>query len=139
MKSQGRHVAVFVDSSVWIEWLRTRTDPRPLLRPWLLRRQCYTCGIVRAEVVRGVLSRSQRDKVEALFDVLEDVAITSTTWKEVSRRCWELDRGGRILPLSDIVIAECVKKCGAWLVTLDKHFKEIPGIRTRTTLPREES
>ena len=139
MKFQGRLVAIFVDSSVWIEWLRTRTDPRPLLRPWLLRRQCYTCGIVRAEVVRGVLNRAQRERVEALFDVLEEVAVTSAIWKEAARECWEIDRRGKILPLTDIVIAECVKKCGAWLVTLDKHFKEIPGIRTRTTLPRAES
>ena len=51
-------------------------------------------------------------------------------WSEAENLAWQLDRQGTTLPLADIVIACCAKRIGAVVLTHDKHFHDIPGLRT---------
>jgi predicted nucleic acid-binding protein len=45
-----------------------------------------------------------------------------------------LDRQGRVLPVSDLIIASCAKRARATVITEDPHFQQIPGLKTRTDL-----
>ena len=128
---------LLIDSTIWIDWLRRRVDPRPLVKPWLLQRRCFTCGIIRTEVLRGIISAAQRERVEMLFDLMENIPLDGQFWREIARFAWELDRAGRVLPLGDIIIGLCAKNTGAWIVTNDTHFEDIPGLRVRREIPRE--
>lgn len=131
-------MTIFIDSSVWIEWLRSRIDPRPLIAPWLERRLCFSCSIVRVEVTRGLIGKQQRENVNNLFDVFEDVPFNTALMNDVNQNAWELDRKGIVLPISDLIISACVKYCDAWLVTLDNDFSRVPGIKIRSSLPKLE-
>jgi len=50
-------------------------------------------------------------------------------WHEVEQTLWRLDRQGVCLPLPDVVVACCAQRIQAVVLTLDKHFDAIPGIR----------
>ncbi len=50
-------------------------------------------------------------------------------WREAEETLWQLDRRGIILPLTDVVIACCAKRVQADVLTYDKHFDSIPGVR----------
>jgi predicted nucleic acid-binding protein len=58
-----------------------------------------------------------------------NVPTDNRLWDQVEQTLWELDRQGRIIPLTDAVIACCAQRVGAVVLTLDQHFQHIPGIR----------
>lgn len=40
-----------------------------------------------------------------------------------------MDRQGHMIPLTDIVIAACALEEGAAVLTNDRHFELVPGLR----------
>jgi predicted nucleic acid-binding protein len=126
---------ILVDSSIYIDWLRRRTEPHLHLEPWIRSGRICICGPVRVEVLRGVIDPRQRDRVAEFFDLLDDVPITHQLWSEAAELAWKLDRKGRVLPLTDIVIAACAVKADAVVVTRDPYFSHIPGLDVRSAMP----
>lgn len=55
-------------------------------------------------------------------------------WEEVESLAWQLGRSGVILPLSDLIVACCANRIDAVVLTFDKHFQKIPGIRAGSHL-----
>ena len=45
-----------VDSTVYIDWMRAGLNPVRMLAPWLRSGALAGCGIVRAEVLRGMVA-----------------------------------------------------------------------------------
>jgi len=108
-----------------------RAGRRPLreLEQIAFARDIATCGIVRAEVARGIRDPAVLKKFQARWDVMLYVPVDNKLWREVEALAWKLDRTGVILPLTDIIIACCARRIGAVVLTFDKHFSHIPGIR----------
>jgi len=131
-------VSIIIDSSIWISWLRSRTDPRPLIRPWLLRDKCYTCGIIKIEVLRGIIDKKQKNKLSELLSTMRSIELDNELLTRAADLAWSLDRKGKPLPLTDLVIAECARASNSSIVTIDKHFKQIPGLKIRSSLPKSE-
>lgn len=127
---------ILIDSTIYINWFRTRTEPRLILEPWIRAGAAATCGIVRVEVVRGMIDVRQKAKVEAMFDTLHDVGTDEELWRNASELAWKLDRTGAVLPLSDIAIAACALSIDATVVTTDGHFTLVPGLGVRASLPQ---
>ena len=127
---------LLVDSTIYIDWFRHRVDPRPMLEPWIKARAIAICGIIRAEVIRGVIHPGQKAKISALFELLEDIPTDSALWREVAELAWRLDRHGAVLPLTDIAIAACAIRIGAKLITADEHFSKISGLSLSRQVPR---
>lgn len=125
---------ILVDSTVYIDWLRGRVEPLKHLRPWVESRSAFTCGVVRAEVVRGVLDEEQKSRTHELFDLLHEIPTDARLWVEASELAWVLDRQGIVIPLTDIVIAACARRAGATVITTDSHFSRIPGLAVRATV-----
>jgi predicted nucleic acid-binding protein len=124
-----------VDSTVFISWMRSGRNPIRILAPWLRTAALVGCGIVRAEVLRGMVAVPARREMTLLFDHIPDVPMTADGWSEVAELAWELDRGGQVLPLTDIAIAICARRAHATLVTQDRHFQTLPGIALLPDLP----
>jgi predicted nucleic acid-binding protein len=87
-------------------------------------------------VIRGVIHSGQKAKIEALFDILEEVPTDSTLWRQVAETARRLDRQGITLPLTDTAIAVCSLRIGASLITTDEHFSKISGLNTLREMPR---
>jgi len=99
------------------------------LLPIAMTRDIATCGVVRCEVARGIRDANLLKKFRARWDVMLDVPTDHTLWTEAENTLWELDRMGINLPMPDVVIACCARRIGAVVLTYDRHFHQIPGLR----------
>jgi predicted nucleic acid-binding protein len=109
--------------------MREGRHPLRELEPVAHARDIAICGIVRAEVARGIRDPRLLKKFRARWDVMLYVPMDNKLWIEAENLAWQLDRHGVILPLTDIIIACCARRIGAVVLTFDKHFSHIPGIR----------
>ena len=120
--------SILVDSNVFIDYLNKGRDPIVELLSRYDSTDLVTCGIVKAEVLRGVKSLKARDRLEAFFSVMRFAPTRSSTWDSAWEHAWKLDRKGRVIPLTDIVIATCALAEEAFVLTSDRHFSEIEGL-----------
>lgn len=127
---------LLIDSTVYVDWFRRRVEPRDKIEPWVRARAIATCGVIRAEVVRGIVHPGQKAIIEELFDVLEEIPTDHALWADAAELAWSLDRKGTVLPLTDIVIAACALRSKAILITADSHFAQIPGLVIRPEVPK---
>lgn len=119
---------ILVDTNVFIDYLRAGEDPALKLTEKYDTTDLVTCGVVKAEVLRGVKSQAVRSKLEEFFGIMRYADTSLATWDEVWQLAWLLDRQGKVLPLADIVIAVCAKKAECAVLTRDRHFEHIPEL-----------
>lgn len=120
---------VLADSSFYIRLLRHGQDPLKALALTAATRDVAICGVVRCEVGRALVPPRVRQKFTDAWNVMINVPTDNRMWHEVEKMAWDLDRKGRMLPLTDIIIACCALRISAVVLTHDKHFYEIPGLR----------
>jgi predicted nucleic acid-binding protein len=125
---------VLADSSYYIRLMRERRDPIRELAIAAESRDLAICGVVRCEVGRALVHEGMRKKFSSIWDVMINVPTDRRLWGEVERTAWQLDRSGRRLPLTDIVIACCAMRISAVVLTFDHHFYDIPGLRVTEKL-----
>ncbi len=126
---------ILVDSAVYIDRLRAGHDIRQELMPYLANGMLFNCGVVRGEVIRGFKNTRMKAGMTAFFNIIPEVPTNAKMWQLVAEMAWMLDRttGGN-RPLTDIIIARCAMHIGAVLVSPDKHFEDIPGLKLRKSL-----
>jgi predicted nucleic acid-binding protein len=127
-----------IDSTVFIAWMRAGQNPIRRLAPWLRSGALVGCGIIRAEVLRGMIAEPARKEMTLLFEHIPDVPLSTDAWNETAELAWRLDRCGRVLPLPDLAIAICAQRAKATLVTRDRHFRDIPSLVLRDDLPHHD-
>jgi len=120
---------VLVDSSVYIHLLRSGIDPVAALAEHFEATELVACDIVRCEVLRGVIRPKARADLAMFFDLLVHVTMDHRAWQETEDLAWHLDRAGRVLPLTDVIIAVCALRASAAVLTRDHHFKMIPQLQ----------
>jgi predicted nucleic acid-binding protein len=120
--------SVLVDSNVFIGLLHRRVDPVVELGQWIDDGNLATCGMVRLEVERGLRSPRLKEYIGGIFDVMIFGHSSVKTWECATRLAWELDRTGRTLPSTDILIATIAMELDASVLTADAHFFHIPGL-----------
>src|SRR6516162_716544 len=74
---------------------------------FLLSGQLFICGVIRAEVLRGIRTIEMRNELSELFDLMAEVPTDARIWAKVTDLAWKMDRRGVVLPLTDLVIACC--------------------------------
>ena len=120
---------VLVDSSVYIHLQRGGFDPVAALAGRFDAEELVTCDIVRCEVLRGIVRPKAKQHLAAFFDLLVHVPMDSSAWHDTEELAWQLDRTGRILPLTDLIIAICAFRAGAEVLTRDRHFQIVPELQ----------
>ncbi|MDB6138989.1 MAG: PilT protein domain protein [Verrucomicrobiaceae bacterium] len=128
-------IPILVDSCIYISYLKRKIDVRQLLVPALRSGRLYNCGVVRAEVLRGIREEKFYSEVEEFFDIIPEVPADAKIWRQVSRLAWQAARNGLAPPTTDFVIAACAMRVRATVITLDKHFNQIPGVTVSAELP----
>ena len=125
---------ILADSSFYIQQTRMGRDPFRALAASAFERDLVICGVIRAEVLRGLRERALVERFQLRWNVMLNVPTDERLWQEVASTLWELDRRGTVLPLTDVVIACCARRLGAVVLTLDHHFALIPGIKVISEL-----
>lgn len=126
---------VLIDSNIFIGHLRAMRDPILEITRQVNLDNVVCCGLVKAEVLRGIKTIRVRDRLSDFFSLTQMVGTNATLWDEAWALAWRLDRQGKGLPLQDIVIACCAMRAGALIMTHDAHFSEIPGVNVLKPLP----
>ena len=106
-----------------------------MLAPWIQHGALWGCGVIRVEVLRGIVNSAQKDRIAAFFDVLPEIPSDANLWQEVTDLAWRLDRSGKVLPLTDLMIAVSAQRVGATVISLDEHFAQIPNLVWHKELP----
>lgn len=125
---------ILIDSTKYISWMRQGRNPVALLATSLTAGELLTCGIVRIEVLRGVIKPKAKTELTRFFDIVPEIPLTSVLLREAAELAWILDRRGQVLPVTDLIIATCAKRAGAVVITEDPHFRQIPGLKLRADL-----
>lgn len=120
---------VLVDSNVFIDLLIRGRDPASLLLSWAGNRNLATCGMVRLEVLRGIIAPKSRRNTSAFMDVMVNVPASNSLWNDAAELAWKLDRKGIVIPGTDVLIAASAMRLGAVVMSSDAHFGRIEGLR----------
>ena len=125
---------VLADSSFYINLLRQGQDPLKSLALAAETRDLAICGVIRCEVGRALRPEKVRQQFRSFWDVMINVPTDNRLWEQAEQTLWNLDRQGIVLPLTDVVIACCAQRIEAMILTYDKHFSLIPGVRATNRL-----
>jgi len=115
-----------LDSSVWVEYFRPKGSQKikERVKAILQRDEAVSCGIVIVEILRG--ARNEKD-----FQILRDslvslsqVPIDATVIERASRWGFLLDRKGKVVSTTDLLIASSAYK-KACLLHSDSDFEVI--------------
>jgi predicted nucleic acid-binding protein len=121
---------VLADSSFYIDLLRHGQDPLRALALTAASRDLAICGVIRCEVGRALRPPKVRQQFRAFWDVMLNVPTDNRLWEEAEQLLWEMDRKGKMIPLTDAIIGCCARRIGAVVLTYDHHFSLIPDLRT---------
>ena len=125
---------VLVDSSFFIDRQRAGADPFDEFAARADVADFLTCGVVIAEVLRGVKIRKAHQRIASLFGCMIYVPTLNRVWERVAKLAWELDRAGQGMQIPDLVIAVCALEADAAVLTLDADFARVPGLRVISQL-----
>ena len=125
---------VLADSSFYILALRAKRQPFLEMESLGDAVEWATAGMVVMEVCRGLTIPRLRDEFLARFSAMIFLPTSNRVWDHASRLAWELDRKGRAIPAQNILIASHCLRHDARLLTADRHFDLIPGLKLAATL-----
>jgi predicted nucleic acid-binding protein len=126
---------ILVDSSIYIDLLRAGQDVGLRFRDRIDDGSICTCGIIRIEVLRGIVDRRIREWMERLFNEMVDCPIDETLVRAAADLAWRLDRRGIVLPTPALIIASCGIRAGTAVVTTDPHFGLVPDLTVLAEIP----
>jgi len=121
-------IEILVDSNVYIDLLKRRLDPATIIGNWAGNRELVICGMVRLEVLRGLKNPRAYQRISDFMNVMINVPTPVGFWTEASELAWKLDRKGKVIPGTDIIIAASAMSLKAAVLTSDAHFKYVDGL-----------
>ena len=120
---------ILADTTVWIEFFRTRSKTGDILESLIKEGSVWLCGPVLYEILQGVRTEEEKSNVLEMLSELPYVEMSPSLWLKASEISISLRKNGLNLPLSDILIAAVAVKNNFSVFTLDKHFEQIPGLK----------
>ena len=117
---------VLVDTSVWIEYLRSGAAAESeRLDSLLAHDQAAVTWPVVTELIRGVRSKRERQNLEALFGALPLLEVTADDWVAAGENLAKLQVRGVTLPTLDALIAAVAARNKVQVLTNDRHFDHL--------------
>ncbi|HCE68528.1 MAG: hypothetical protein A2X82_17490 [Geobacteraceae bacterium GWC2_55_20] len=121
---------ILPDTCAWIDFFRGRQTPlAEALGESLMRAEVATCGVVIYELLQGIRDPREEELVQNAFQALSHLEMTRELWISAGRLSARLRGSGHILPFSDIIIAALALENGCAVLTIDRHFDVIPGLK----------
>lgn len=112
-----------VDTSAWIEFLRSRGDPdvKSKVAGYLELGTAAYCGPIAFELLAGARESETQDVREALgFSVLLDYPLAC--WERAAEVAKDLRSKGVTVPRDDVLVAAAALHGGVPLYACDAHF-----------------
>ena len=118
-----------IDSSVWIEYLRPKGSKKvkDRVREILQREEAVSCGVVVVEILRGAKNEKDFQSLHDSLTSLPQVPIDNSVIERASKWGFLLDRKGKTVSTTDLLIAAAAYKKGK-LLHLDHDFQVISSV-----------
>jgi hypothetical protein len=120
---------ILVDTTIWIEFFRARSKIGDRLEMHLMENAVWTCGVVMFEILQGIKSEGEKNKILGVLAGLPYVEMTKKLWQSAAEISISLKKNGVNLPLSDIFISAIAIENDLSVYTLDNHFTQIPNLK----------
>lgn len=130
---------ILIDSCMYIPLLRRGIDPAREFSVLAEQDDICTCGMVRCEITRGVPIPKVRRALQTYLDCLLYIPTPNKIWERTEELLYDCGRRGHIIPATDGIIAACALSAGAAVLTLDKHFRFIPGLQVLKEYPKPDN
>jgi predicted nucleic acid-binding protein len=115
---------VVIDTSAWIRFFRYGNDEvSQLVEELVMKDQAVVTGVVLTELLQGVKTDKERQRLTALFSSLPFIETVRADWQNAGEDLQELRRRGITVPVTDAVIATVAHRRGLAVLTTDPHFK----------------
>lgn len=122
--------SVLPDTCAWIDFFRGRpTRQAELVEAAIVQGSVTTCGVVIYELLQGIKNTEEADRVLQAFQGIPFKEMSSHLWIKSGQLSAQLRTNGQTIPMSDLIIATLAREHDCSLVTVDRHFANIPGIR----------
>jgi len=121
---------ILPDTCAWIDFFRGRQTPlAQALEQALVSSEVQTCGIVLFELLQGIKSPREEEQVQNALLALPQLEMSRNLWMKAGKLASLLRTNGQALPLSDIIIAAIALEHDCAVLTIDRHFEVVPGLK----------
>ena len=120
---------IIVDTSIWIEYFNKKTNIVNFIEERIMEDCLFMTGPIVSELLQGVKTEQEYEKLKNSIDAIPYLETTLEDWKEAGNISNKLRRKGITIPLTDIIISAVAISNNAKVYSLDKDFKEIPGVK----------
>lgn len=125
---------VLVDTSAWVEFFKQRTSPVSDRVADLVRAdRTVTTGVVLAELLHGARGARERERIIRTLGSLPYWETTREDWLRAGDLLAGLRAHGVTVPLTDAVLAALCLGHDVPILTLDRHFSQVEGLRMNAT------
>lgn len=118
---------VLIDTSSWIEALRSQGNPqiRARVAELILQGRAAWCDLVVVELWNGAGGSYERKKLAELEREIPCLPTDEQVWQLARRLAQQCRKQGKTVPVADLVIAACALVHQAPLDHQDSHFAAI--------------
>ncbi len=120
---------ILADTSAWIEFFKLKSAIGDRLEALIVEDSVWLCSVVMFELLQGVKSEAEKSVILDTLSNLAYVEMSQSLWQKSAVLAASLKKKGITLPLSDIFISSIAIEHDLLVFTLDKHFKQVPGLR----------
>jgi len=121
---------ILPDTCAWIDFFRGKQTPlAQALEQSLLSGEVLTCGVILFELLQGIKSPDEEELVQNALLALPHLEMNRDLWIKVGKLSSLLRTKGQILPLSDSIIAATALEHNCAVLTVDRHFEAVPGLK----------
>jgi len=115
---------VLIDTSVWIDLLRTARATEKI-EALLSERRAAVCGLIVTELLRGAKGKKEVAVLGQLLDVVSYVHIAEEIYEQAGRLGSVMANRGFSIATVDLVIAQTCITGGLTLFSYDTHFQQV--------------
>ncbi len=120
---------IIVDTSAWIEYFKNNTTFVKFIEENLYIDSIFITGPIISELLQGTKTEKELDLLLYSIKAVPFIECSYDDWVSAGQLSFNLRKNGKIIPLTDLLIAVIALKNDAKVLTLDNHFKEIPKVK----------
>jgi len=120
---------IIIDTSIWIEYFKNNSNYVTFIEENLNLENIYIIGPVISELLHGVKNEKEYLILSKSISAILYLDCIFEDWIKTGSILFDLKKKGKTIPLTDALIAAIAVRIDAAILTLDQHFKDIPGIK----------